>query len=153
MKTISREILEEYAKQGMSQASIALELGVTQGTVSLKMRQYGIKTKGGYKKSKYNAEKMKRYLQQGLKTAEIAARMRVSQPTVSNWIREHNLKEFRQSPPKKLCSTCIYRDPRKYAGGCNYLDRNNHSRGCPVIGCTVYVKGEPLDGRKKRRKK
>lgn len=48
---IDREILEEYAKQGMSQASIALELGVTQGTVSLKMRQYGIKTKGGYKKA------------------------------------------------------------------------------------------------------
>ena len=153
MKTISREILEEYAKQGMSQTQIAVELDVTQGTISAKMREYGLKTRARKKISNYDPERMKEYMQQGLTDVEIASRMDVCSSTVRNWIRNHDLKKFRQSPPKKLCPTCIYRDVRKYAGGCNYLDHNNHSRGCPVIGCTVYIKETPMDGRKKKRRK
>lgn len=152
---IDRRILENYVKQGIPQHEIAINLGISQGTVSLKIRQYGIKTRDSCKKSKYNPERMKKYMQQGLTITEIADKMDVSQPTVRNWIRVHDLKKFKQAKQssKKLCPTCIYRDVRKYAGGCNYLDRNNHSRGCPVIGCTVYVEGTPPDGRKKRRKK
>lgn len=150
---ISREILEEYANRGMSQTEMAVELDVSQGTISAKMRGYGLKTRARKKPSNYDPDRVKGYLQQGLTAVEIAGKMNVSQGTVRNWIREYDLKKFRKPPQKELCSTCIYRDIRKTAGSCNYLYHNNHSRGCPVIGCTVYIKGKPLDERKKRRKK
>ena len=149
---IDKELLEKYVSQGLTQTEIACRLYISQQTVSEHMKIYGIKARTG-KRSACDVELLKKYMLAGMIDEDIAGRFGVSTSTVRNWIRKHDLRNIKKTAPKKHCETCKYRDIRKSIGGCDYLSQVGHSRGCPVLGCTVYEKGEPIDKRKKRKKK
>lgn len=149
---IDRELLEKYVSQGLTQTEIACRLYVSQQTVSEYMKIHGVKARVG-KRSACDVELLKKYMLSGMIDEDIARRFGVCTSTVRNWIRKHNLRGIKETTPKKRCGTCMYRDARKYAGGCDYSSQVGHSRGCPVLGCTAYEKGEPVDKRKRRKKK
>ena len=147
---IDREILEDYAKRGLSQMEMAVELNITQATVSARLREYGIQSKGG-RKSACDPEQLKKLLIQGRTAKEIAEFLHVAPSTVGLWIKNNNLEEYKTPLPKKRCNTCRYREASKTAGNCDYLRKVGHSRGCPVLGCTEYVKDDRLKKRRRKR--
>lgn len=149
---LDRELLEKYVSDGMTQTEIANRLYVSQQTVSEYMKIHGVKARVG-KRSACDVELLKKYMLAGMIDEDIARRFGVCTSTVRNWIRKHNLRGIKETVPEKRCRTCKYRDLRKYAGTCDYLSQMHHSRGCPVLGCVVYEKGEPIDKRKRRKKK
>lgn len=147
---IDREILEDYAKRGLSQMEMAVELNITQATVSARLREYGIQSKGG-RKSACDPEQLKKLLIQGRTAKEIAEFLHVAPSTVRLWIKNNNLEEYKTPLPKKRCSTCRYREASKTAGNCDYLRKVGHSRGCPVLECTEYAKDDRLSKRRRKR--
>ena len=149
---LDRELLAKYVSDGLTQTEIANRLYVSQQTVSRHLKLYGIQVRPG-KRSVCNIELLKKYILTGMIDEDIARRFGVSTSTVGNWIRKYDLRNIKKTAPKKHCRTCKYRDLRKYAGTCDYLSQMHRSRGCPVLGCTVYEKGEPIDKRKRRKKK
>ena len=109
---ITKEILEDCLKRGLSQMEIAIELDASQATIHKKIKKYGLKLEHPVKK--YDEEQMIRYLRQGLTMREIGERLGVHYATVSKWIKEHDLDKYRPPRPHKSnvyeCRTCIYRE-------------------------------------------
>ena len=97
---IDREILEDYAKRGLSQMEMAVELNIAQATVSARLREYGIQSKGG-RKSACDPEQLKKLLIQGRTAKEIAEFLHVAPSTVGLWIKNNNLEEYKTPLPKK----------------------------------------------------
>ena len=63
---IAKETLQNYIDKRYSQTQIAVELGVSQGTVFKKMKEYGLKTKT--KQSTYDEQVVIKMLQMHIKT-------------------------------------------------------------------------------------
>lgn len=147
---IDREILEDCVKRGLSQMEMAVELNITQATVNARLREYGLKSKGG-RKSACDPELLKKLLLQGRNAKEIADFLHIAPSTAAKWIRENDLQEYKTPSPKKRCNTCRYREASKTAGNCDYLRKVGHSRGCPVLGCTEYAEDDRLSKRRRKR--
>ena len=153
---ITKEILEDCLKRGLSQMEIAIELDASQATIHKKIKKYGLKLEHPVKK--YDEEQMIRYLRQGLTMREIGERLGVHYATVSKWIKEYDLDKYRPPRTHKSnvyeCRTCIYRERNGGTSGkCNYLTMTGHSRnmGQPEEKCSKYVKGKR--GRKSGKRK
>lgn len=67
---IAKETLQNYIDKRYSQTQIAVELGVSQGTVFKKMKEYGLKTKT--KQSAYDEQVVIKMLQNGCTSKQIA---------------------------------------------------------------------------------
>lgn len=96
---ITKEILEDCLKRGLSQMEIAIELDASQATIHKKIKKYGLKLEHPVKK--YDEEQMIRYLRQGLTMREIGERLGVHYATVSKWIKEYDLDKYRPPRPHK----------------------------------------------------
>lgn len=149
---IDHQVLEDCAKRGLSQLEMAVELNTSQAVVNARLREYGLKSRGG-RKSACDLEQLKKLLLQGRTSKEIAEFLHVAPSTVGLWIKNNNLQGHKTAIPKKRCNTCRYREASKTAGNCDYLRKVGHSRGCPVLGCTEYVKDDHQSKRKRSKKK
>ena len=130
---IAKETLQNYIDKRYSQTQIAVELGVSQGTVFKKMKEYGLKM-----------------LQNGCTSKQIAEYFGTCSETVTNWIRKYGLGKYRkEKEPQKVfdtkkCRTCIYGTRKELAKvyKCDYYGKTGHSRnmGQPEAECSKYVK-------------
>ena len=152
---ITKEVLEQYIKMGVSQEKIATELETTQATISQKMKKYGIEP-ARTRTSKYDEKILIKQLQNGWSMEQIAKYFGVCTNTVTQWIRKNGLKKYRKAPSKKfdvkICRTCIYGTRKKTdLERCNYLSITGHSRnmGQPEEICSKYVKGGRSRGKRK----
>lgn len=151
---ITKEVLEEYIRKGYSQNRIAITLGTTQSTIFNKLKKYGLQVQKT-RPSNYDEKALIKQLQNGWTTEQIARYFGVCTGTVGSWISKNKLGKYRKASPKKfdtkLCSTCIYGTRKKTdQERCNYLSITGHSRnkGQPEDGCSKYVKGRKIRGRK-----
>lgn len=76
---IAKETLQNYIDKRYSQTQIAVELGVSQGTVFKKMKEYGLKTKT--KQSTYDEQVVIKMLQNGCTSKQIAASILHTHPS------------------------------------------------------------------------
>lgn len=150
---ITKELLEEYVKQGYSQERIAVKLGTTWAIISYKMQKYGVKP-ARTRASKYDKKIIIKQLQNGWTIEQIAKCFGVCTETVNCWIRTHGLKQYRKESTKIKtadCEDCIYRTRDKHSlDRCSYWSIMGHSRnmGQPEEICSKYVKGGRKRGRK-----
>lgn len=109
---IAKETLQNYIDKRYSQTQIAVELGVSQGTVFKKMKEYGLKTKT--KQSTYDEQVVIKMLQNGCTSKQIAEYFGTCSETVTNWIRKYGLGKYRkEKEPQKVFDTKKYRILRR----------------------------------------
>lgn len=96
---IAKETLQNYIDKRYSQTQIAVELGVSQGTVFKKMKEYGLKTKT--KQSTYDEQVVIKMLQNGCTSKQIAEYFGTCSETVTNWIRKYGLGKYRKKKNRR----------------------------------------------------
>ena len=151
---ISQKKFWKNTYEKVIQNRIAITLGTTQSTIFNKLKKYGLQVQKT-KPSNYDEKALIKQLQNGWTTEQIARYFGVCTGTVGSWISKNRLGKYRKASPKKfdtkLCSTCIYGTGKKTdMDRCNYLSITGHSRnkGQPEDGCSKYVKGRKIHGRK-----
>ena len=88
---IDRELLQRMADEGMSQVEICEKLNISTSTMSVRMKEYGIKiNRDARKKRKIEEEPME------------------EEPVI------------KPGKPKKRCRSCVFRAARNAVNGCNY---------------------------------
>ena len=120
---IDRELLQRMADEGMSQIEICRALNISSSTMSVRMKEYGIKiNRDARKKRKIEEEPME----------------------------EPVIKPGKQ---KKRCGSCVFRAARNAVNGCNYSSIIERCRLQKPEECTFYERGRRIDPKSARASK
>ena len=121
---IDRELLQKMADEGMSQVEICEKLNISTSTMSVRMKEYGIKiNRDARTKRKIEEEPME---------------------------EEPVIKPGRQ---KKRCGSCVFRAARNAVNGCNYSSITERCRLQKPEECTFYERGRRIDPKSARASK
>lgn len=121
---IDRDLLQKMADEGMSQIEICRALNISSSTMSVRMKEYGIKTnRDARKKRKMEEEPME---------------------------EEPVIKPGKQ---KKRCGSCVFRAARNAVNGCNYSSIIERCRLQKPEECTFYERGRRIDPKSARASK
>ena len=120
---IDRDLLQKMADEGMSQIEICRALNISSSTMSVRMKEYGIKiNRDARKKRKIEEEP----------------------------IEEPVIKPGKQ---KKRCGSCVFRAARNAVNGCNYSSIIERCRLQKPEECTFYERGRRIDPKSARASK
>lgn len=121
---IDRELLQRMADEGMSQVEICEKLNISTSTMSVRMKEYGIKiNRDARKKRKIEEEPME------------------EEPVI------------KPGKPKKRCRSCVFRAARNAVNGCNYSSIIERCRLQKPEECTFYERGRRIDPKSARASK
>ena len=121
---IDRDLLQKMADEGMSQIEICRALNISSSTMSVRMKEYGIKiNRDARKKRKTEEEPMK---------------------------EEPVIKPGKQ---KKRCGSCVFRAASNAVNGCNYSSIIERCRLQKPEECTFYERGRRIDPKSARASK
>lgn len=117
---IDRDLLQRMADEGMSQVEICEKLNISTSTMSVRMKEYGIKiNRDARKKRKIEEEPME-------------------EPVI------------KPGKPKKRCRSCVFRAARNAVNGCNYSSIIERCRLQKPEECTFYERGRRIDPKSAR---
>ena len=120
---IDRDLLQKMADEGMSQIEICRALNISSSTMSVRVKEYGIKiNRDARKKRKIEEEP----------------------------IEEPVIKPGKQ---KKRCGSCVFRAARNAVNGCNYSSIIERCRLQKPEECTFYERGRRIDPKSARASK
>lgn len=120
---IDRDLLQRMADEGMSQIEICRALNISSSTMSVRMKEYGIKiNRDARKKRKIEEEPME-------------------EPVI------------KPGKPKKRCRSCVFRAARNAVNGCNYSSIIERCRLQKPEECTFYERGRRIDPKSARASK
>lgn len=121
---IDRDLLQKMADEGMSQIEICRALNISSSTMSVRMKEYGIKiNRDARKKRKMEEEPME---------------------------EEPVIKPGKQ---KKRCGSCVFRAARNAVNGCHYSSIIERCRLQKPEECTFYERGRRIDPKSARASK
>lgn len=121
---IDRDLLQKMADEGMSQIEICRALNISSSTMSVRMKEYGIKiNRDARKKRKIEEEPME---------------------------EEPVIKPGKQ---KKRCGSCVFRAASNAVNGCNYSSIIERCRLQKPEECTFYERGRRIDPKSARASK
>ena len=89
---ITREILEEYSKAGLTDKNIAELLEVSQPGIHYARKRLNIEHKEGYRQNKYNIDKIKELTAEGKSAPEISEELCIPYTTTMWLLKKHNIK-------------------------------------------------------------
>ena len=136
---ITKEILEKYLKEGMSIMDISMELHANYGTITRRIKEYGLQSNPRKNLTKCNKKLLQQYLEEGKTYAEMSKLFGVRNETLRRWIRMSGLEKREEKPQERKCPTCIYRSPSTTTGNCDYIGKTGQRRGCPADNCAKYT--------------
>ena len=120
---IDRDLLQRMADEGMSQVEICEKLNISTSTMSVRMKEYGIKINRDARKRRKTEEEP------------------VEEPVIT---------PLRQ---KKRCRSCVFRAARNAVNGCNYSAIIDKCRLQKPEECTFYERGRRIDPKSARASK
>ena len=121
---IDRDLLQKMADEGMSQVEICEKLNISTSTMSVRMKEYGIKiNRDARKRRKIQEEPME------------------EEPVI------------KPGKPKKRCGSCVFRTARNAVNGCNYSSIIERCRLQKPEECTFYERGRRIDPKSARASK
>lgn len=120
---IDRDLLQKMADEGMSQIEICRALNISSSTMSVRMKEYGIKINRDARKKRKKEEPME---------------------------EEPVIKPGKQ---KKRCGSCVFRAARNAVNGCNYSSIIERCRLQKPEECTFYERGRRIDPKSARASK
>lgn len=144
---ITKEILEKYLKEGMSIMDISMELHANYGTITRRIKEYGLQSNPRKNLTKCNKKLLQQYLEEGKTYAEMSKLFGVCNETLRRWIRMSGLKKREETPQERKCPTCIYRSASTTTGNCDYIGKTGKRRGCPANNCIKYTPDQKKKGK------
>ena len=120
---IDRDLLQKMADEGMSQIEICRALNISSSTMSVRMKEYGIKINRDARKKRKTEEEP---------------------------VEEPVIKPGKQ---KKRCGSCVFRAARNAVNGCNYSSIIERCRLQKPEECTFYERGRRIDPKSARASK
>lgn len=101
---ITKEILEKYLKEGMSIMDISMELHANYGTITRRIKEYGLQSNPRKNLTKCNKKLLQQYLEEGKTYAEMSKLFGVRNETLRRWIRMSGLEKKRRKTTEKKMS-------------------------------------------------
>lgn len=106
---MDRVSLDQFLKQGLSQAEIGQRVGLHESTIAYWMAKYGLRAVNHEKhiaRGGLSREELRSLIEQGASIAQIAEAVGRSKTTVRHWLREYGLKTRRTELRHETSANC-----------------------------------------------
>lgn len=164
------DLIRKY-KAGQSLHKLAGEYDAVQSTIRRWLQEAGVELRHRKKRIDINKDKLKGFADQGMTAEELTNYFCCSRQTIKQRMDEYGIKtnmkvrtekmkqkieqsttaiEKKEKPPKKKCSSCVFRARKHAVNGCNYVVIVRRCRMQPALNCTYYEKGKRIDPESKR---